>query len=94
MPLSTSGIRTQTIHLTRQDGCPGFTSFKPLNRIVMFSQASVIMSTGGGGVSVRHPRADTPRQTPPWAAIPPADGYYCGRYASYWNAFLSLVAFH
>ena len=27
----------------------------------------------------RHPPADTP---------PPADGYCCGRYASYWNAFL------
>ena len=26
------------------------------------------------------------RQTPP----PPADGYCCGRYASYWNAFLCL----
>ena len=29
----------------------------------------------------RHPRADTPL---------PADGYYCGRCASYWNAFLFL----
>ena len=50
------------------------------------------------------PGADTPRpgspQTrhPPGAGIPPgadtppyqADGYCCGRYASYWNAFLSL----
>ena len=26
------------------------------------------------------------RQTPP-----PADGYCCGRYASYWNAFLLLI---
>ena len=49
------------------------------------------------------PRTDTPPgQTPPWADIPPgqtppgqtppadppADGYCCGRYASYWNAFL------
>ena len=42
------------------------------------------------------PLADTPRpdtlrgqtphgQTPPH---PPLDGYCCGRYASYWNAFL------
>ena len=29
------------------------------------------------------------RQTPP----PPADGYCCGRYASYWNAFLLLILF-
>ena len=29
-----------------------------------------------------HP-ADTPRQ-----ATPTEDGYCCGRYASYWNAFL------
>ena len=27
------------------------------------------------------------RQTPP----PPADGYCCGRYASYWNAFLFSI---
>ena len=25
---------------------------------------------------------------PPGPGIPPADGYCCGRYASYWNAFL------
>ena len=32
------------------------------------------------------PRADTPlEQTPPL----PRDGHCCGRYASYWNAFLS-----
>ena len=29
-----------------------------------------------------HPQADTPRQNPL------ADGYCCGWYASYWNAFL------
>ena len=51
----------------------------------------------------RHPQADThrrhpPRQThtpgrhPPPADTPlPADGYCCGRYASYWNAFLFIV---
>ena len=34
-----------------------------------------------------HPRADTPA----WADnTPQADGYCCGRYASYWNAFLML----
>ena len=32
--------------------------------------------------------ADTPRQNPP-----PADGYCCGRYASYWNAFLLIQVF-
>ena len=53
---------------------------------------------GGRGVSApvhaeiqplgRHPpRADPPRQTPP-SRHRPADGYCCGRYASYWNAFL------
>ena len=43
------------------------------------------------------PGADTPsgadtlqEQTPPPAGT---DGYCCGRYASYWNAFLLLVMF-
>ena len=47
----------------------------------------------------RHPpRAGTPlEQAPPGAgtnpeqAFPPADGYCCGRYASYWNAFLFKI---
>ena len=35
------------------------------------------------------PRPDTLRsRQPPRADTPPADGYCCGRYASYWNAFL------
>ena len=60
---------------------------------VIFPQASVILSTGGawsrgvcswGGCLV-------------WGVVPgpggclvetPPDGYCCGRYASYWNAFL------
>ena len=41
----------------------------------------------------RHPPDQTPpEQTPPWdQTAPPSgsrDGYCCGRYASYWNAFL------
>ena len=39
--------------------------------------------------------ADTPQEaeTPPGSRHTPreADGYCCGRYASYWNAFLFLV---
>ena len=36
---------------------------------------------GPGGVVSQHALTQTP---------PPADGYCCGRYASYWNAFLLL----
>ena len=36
-----------------------------------------------------HPPADTPLADPP----PPADGHCSGRYASYWNAFLSVYKF-
>ena len=49
---------------------------------VMFSQASVILSTRR--VCHTSPRADNH----PWA-----DGYCCGRYASYWNAFLFCCDF-
>ena len=37
----------------------------------------------------RHP----PKQTPPSReqTPPPADGYCCGRYASYWNAFFFFI---
>ena len=27
-----------------------------------------------------------------WVETPPADGYCCGRYASYWNAFLFILS--
>ena len=62
-------------------------------------------SRGGGEVSVlvhagihpqgRHPPwTDTPWQTPPLGRHPrtdtPRDGYCSGRYASYWNTFLSI----
>ena len=33
----------------------------------------------------------------PWGGVPggdPPDGYCCGRYASYWNAFLLNVSVH
>ena len=38
---------------------------------------------------VRH----RPLARPPGQTHPPADGYCCGRYASYWNAFLLLNIF-
>ena len=39
----------------------------------------------------RHiPGADTPQSRPPGSRHPPRDGHCCGRYASYWNAFLFL----
>ena len=47
-----------------------------------------------------HPLEQTPleqtplEQTPPSRSRPPqADGYCCGRYASYWNAFLFVMCF-
>ena len=55
---------------------------------VMFSQVSVCPQEGG--VHAPSPGRQTPlpdRQTPP-RQTPPRDGYYSGRYASYWNAFL------
>ena len=29
-----------------------------------------------------------------WRPLPKADGYCCGRYASYWNAFLFILDLH
>ena len=38
------------------------------------------------------PGPDTPHQTSPQKQThPPADGYCCGRYASYWNAYLFSI---
>ena len=69
---------------------------------VMFSQASVILSTGDVAETPldRHPPGRHPL-CPVHAGIhtaslvhaginspPPSDGHCCGRYASYWNAFL------
>ena len=67
---------------------------------VMFSQASVILFTGGCG---RHPPARHPLDRYPptqcmlgytplpsacWDTPPPPDSHCSRRYASYWNAFL------
>ena len=76
---------------------------------VMFLQASVILSTPGGGVSGKEPprQGDPPgsrpprtrpprcRHTPP-VQTPPREAdssirSTSGRYASYWNAFLSCM---
>ena len=58
----------------------------------MFLHLSVILFTGGVCLSAcwDPPRPGTPRRKhPPDQAPPPSrDGYCCGRYASYWNAFL------
>ena len=59
---------------------------------VMFLHLSVSHSVHGNGSSW----AGTPGPVhPPWDQVhplgqvhPPADGYCCGRYASYWNQFL------
>ena len=42
------------------------------------------------GVSQPTPRGCIPGCT---EADPPTDGYCCGRYASYWNAFLFIISF-
>ena len=47
-------------------------------------------SRGNGGVSRPRPGECIPACTE--ADTPPADGYFCGWYASYWNAFLSEPA--
>ena len=46
----------------------------------------------GWGVSPGpHPRGWGMYPNMHWGRHPPADGYCCGRYASYWNAFLFLI---
>ena len=65
---------------------------------VMFLHLSVC-PRGGGSASVHAgiptlplPLGADPHGSrhPPGADTPPADGYCCGRYASYWNAFLFI----
>ena len=67
---------------------------------VIFSQASVILLTGEvpargvwwGGVCSRgvwsQGEVSAPRVCAWWRPPPPRDSHCCGRYASYWNAFL------
>ena len=74
---------------------------------VMFLQASVILLTGGVPPPLPRNQTPPPEQTPlgntyPPNYVPPRDYVYpppprgrsmCGRYASYWNAFLFLLHF-
>ena len=56
-----------------------------LRRLCFYTYLSVILFTGGGGAWSQEgllPGA-CPMETPP-----PKDGYCCGQYTSYWNAFL------
>ena len=65
--------------------------------LVIFSQASVILSTGGGAYSqggLLPGGVCSQRGSCSWGGAwwrPPRDGYCCGRYASYWNAFLLVL---
>ena len=47
---------------------------------------------GTPGVDTPLDQAPTPASRPPRAGTPPADGYCCGQYASYWNAFLYITS--
>ena len=74
---------------------------------VMFSQASVILFTGGVCVwqtppgqtpPGKYPQVDTPQADTPLGRDPPGqtfpkDGYCSRRYASYWNAFLFEIVY-
>ena len=67
--------------LLSQGPSPNF--YRPQTKFakVMFLHVSVILSTGGGACS----RGVCLVETPP-------DCYCCGPYASYWNAFLSIIS--
>ena len=63
--------------------------------------AKVMFSQGGGGSALVHAGIPPPweapppgKHTPPGSTSPRGDGCRCGRYASYWNAFLFPNLFH
>ena len=62
---------------------------------VMFLHLSVSHSVlrGWGGIST-HPRTKGRHFPRTKGRHPPGDGYCCGRYASYWNAFLLLLSIY
>ena len=81
-------IKTQPQLQGDDPACPNY--YRPQRSCEGYVFTPVFMSTVGGGVCLiacwDTPRGDTPRdQNPP---PPPADDYCCGRYTSYWNAFL------
>ena len=69
-----------------------------LRRLCFYTCLSVHRGVGGSAsvhAGIPPPREQTPPQAdippgadPPDQTLPSADGYCCGRYASYWNAFL------
>ena len=62
--------------------------FTPVCLSTGWESASVHVGTPTPGEQTP-PGTDTPPSRPPWEPThPPADSYCCGRYASYWNAFL------
>ena len=70
--------------------------YRPQRSCEGYVFTGVCLSTWGVSASVhagipqppgsRHP----PEQTPPRSRHPQRDGHCCGRYASYWNAFLLI----
>ena len=85
-------------------------SLPPANEVcgkVMFLHASVILSTGEGGVRAMHAPYHTrtplchaclPCHARPLPCMPLPHGYYemrsmSGQYTSYWNAFLFMYLF-
>ena len=89
--LGTNGTRCSLLYIYRPQRSWGK---------VIFSQASVILSTGGGpGPGGAWSRGGGAWSWVGWGGAwswgvpggdPPRDGYCCRRYASYWNAFLLM----
>ena len=79
--------------------------YRPQRSCEGYVFTGVCLSTGEVGVSASvhagtppppeqtppRSRHTAPEQTPPGADTPPRYGHCCGRYASYWNAFLLIV---
>ena len=81
-------------HGTTASGVVG-NFYRPQRSCEGYVFTGVCLSTGGWGICLSAcwdttPREQTPptqEQTPP----PPRYGHCCGRYASYWNAFLFIL---
>ena len=83
--------------MPRPGGCPGTGPGVCLPGDVHAQAWGVSMPRPGGvqtqvqGVSRPMPRGGVYIPAFTEADTPPADGYRCGRYASYWNAFLFIL---
>ena len=88
-------LNSPHIQKCQKNGCcrPLVTVRNEVAKVRLCFYRRVSVHGGGGSASVHAGIPHPPEADPPGSRPPGRDSHCCGRYASYWNAFLSFLMF-